>query len=214
MADSVLQICNEMLLNAGADIITTIANSRQGVVASYTLKDAIEHVCSHHHWPFMQHMVAAESWQEEVATIPERAVEILFVRNNYVKVQQVSTDTFYSRSVEPSKFVSGSSYPSGIYARLGHRTYAFDPYPDNTDADAKMQIRFHARVMPSITLADDFEPDIPYDVLSLIKLYGSALLSYKLTGDGSQFIQLYERNLTQTRARYSMENSINQDAIA
>lgn len=214
---TILDIVNDMLLDVGADVVSTIANNRQGMVASRCFRDAVEDVCSHHHWPWMKRIISADSWSNEVATLNDKAVEFTMVRVGTYAFQYINDHDFYGGHYPISSYSSeepSALYPA-YYTRTGHRTFAFNPYPNTPEGQAA--VKFHVRLLPTITLTDDAEPDIPSDVLRLIRYYGSATLAMKLTGEsniGQRYMELYQQNLTQTRARYTFENQINQDAIA
>ena len=219
MAANVLDICNDMLLNVGADGLSTIGNNRQGTVVARCLRDAVTEICSHHHWSWMKAVINAESWQDEVATISTNAIDVLMVRTNNWVIPRVDDNTFYSNALANYNFVAG--YTEGMggrpmqYAKVGHRSFSFAPHP--VDTVTRNEILFHVRMIPFITLTDDFEPEIPFDILGLVRYYGSGLLALKLTGEAQlsgSFMQLYQQNLSQVRARYSMENSSNQSGIA
>jgi hypothetical protein len=214
MATNVLALINDMLYDCGADVVTTLGNNRQGLVASRCLRDAIVNVCSHSSWAWMKRIISAESWDGEVATISPDAVEMSMVRVGVRPLEFVSDHDFYGGHYPLGSYAANTSGLPKYYCRVGHRQYAFNPYPlDDTDRAA---IKFHVRMLPSITLADDFEPDIPEDVLILIRYYASGLLAMKLTGESNismNFMQLYENNLRQVTARYSFENKGNQSAI-
>lgn len=214
MAANLLSIINDSLYDIGGDVITTLGNNRQGLVASRCFRDAVINVCGHASWSWMKAIIAAESWANEVATISPNAVEVLMVRVGNRKIGAISDDDMYGGQRELTPYLTGSSSFPMYYAKVGHREYAFNSYPnDTTSRDA---VRFHVRMLPSITLADDFEPAIPADVLILVRYYMSALLAMKLTGESNisqNFMQLYQENLIQTQSRYTFENSANSDAI-
>jgi hypothetical protein len=162
----------------------------------------------------MKAVIAADSWNNEVATISENAVEVSMIRVGTRPIQAVSDHALYGGQRELAPYLTGSSSFPMYYARVGHREYAFNPYPN--DVTTRDAVRFHVRMLPSITLADDFEPDIPADVLILIRYYMSGLLAMKLTGESNisqNYMQLYQENLIQTQSRYTFENSANSDAI-
>jgi hypothetical protein len=214
---TILDICNDMLLDVGADVVTTIASNRQGMIASRCFRDAVIDVCSHHHWPWMKRIISADSWVNEVATLNPNAVEFTMVRVGTFPFQYINDHDFYGGHHLLSSYTTDeptSLYPA-YYTRTGHRTFAVNPYPTTPTGQANVQ--FHVRLLPTITLTDDSEPDIPADVLRLVRYYASATLAMKLTGESNlsnRYMDLYQQNLTQTRARYTFENQENQDAIA
>ena len=214
MAANLLSIINDSLYDIGGDVITTLGNNRQGLVASRCFRDAVINVCGHASWSWMKRIIAAESWANEVATISENAVEVLMVRVGNRKIGAISDHDMYGGERELTPYLTGSSSFPMWYAKVGHRQYAFNPYPNDTTS--RNAVLFHVRMLPSITLADDFEPDIPADVLILVRYYMSGLLAMKLTGESNisqNFMQLYQENLMQTQSRYTFENSANSDAI-
>lgn len=213
---TMLETANEILYNVGADPVTSVETNRQGIIAARCIRDAISNVTTHHHWFFLKDVINASSWSTEVATVPDNVVEVSIVRRNEMPLVYLDEHRFYAGREPLASYDTAEPYSCvQYYTRVGHRKYAFNPYPTTTEGqDALM---FHVRQVPSVSETNDFVIDIPGDVLVVIRYYASMLLSLKLTGEGTiaqAYRSLYEENLRQVRARYTRPNRTNQDAIA
>lgn len=211
---TLLDICNDMLLDVGADTVSTVVDNRQGQLAARCFRDAVRDVCSHHQWHWMKSIITASSWSNELATLPTSVVQVTMVQVANFPVEYIDDHALYGNHRALTSYGYATGRPLW-YTRAGENTYAFEPYP-TTDA-TKAAVKFHVRSVPSVTLADSFEPAVPVFVEQLMRYYASSLLSQKLLGEdgpAQTYMQLYTQNLTQYRARYATENAVNQDAIA
>jgi len=213
----VLNCINDILYIVGAEPVTTLATARQGIIASRAVRDAVRDVHTHHLWPHTRRRIAADSWLNSEATLGVNVVQV--DRVIWTGTQQVqfipyeNLDTFLSKY--PSSYTENSQRPC-FYTRTSSRGYSFWPYP--TDDAGRNAINFNAYIIPTVVLTDEYDIDIPVEIENLVAYYASSLVALRLLNDASlsgSLLQLYQTNLVEQRARYTMmESNINQGAIA
>ena len=173
-----------------------------GTRVKSSIEDALVDLCMASDWPWMQSFQPAESWLNEVATLPENVRDIKFVIQNRTNtsprpVRYMPQQTFYQQNL-----TSFSGADGGIvhnYTRLGHRDVAVNHYP--TDSASQAQLSFYVVRFVTLPSSDSSKFAIPDNYMPLLRLKASSNFAVSHLAD-STLAELFNTRYEQMKQRY------------
>jgi hypothetical protein len=168
--DDLITFANAVYLEVNESPQNSTSNSL-GTRVKTSIKDALIDLCTQSDWPWMQSFQVAESWLNEVATLPINTREIRFViqeRTNTSSrpVPFLPQQTFYQQDL-----VSFTGADGGIvrnYTQLGYRDVALNHYP--ADSASQAQIKFYVVTFVTLPSSDSSKFAIPDNYMPLLLL--------------------------------------------
>lgn len=198
MADTLLNVCNVILLNCGERPIVN-TNNTMGIRIKSVIRSALTDVQTLYDWSWSRKMVTASSWSGNVATVEN--VQRLKA------VHYVSTYGEYQVKYEPFNSLRRRSLSVGrpnYYSVIDEEHFAVLPYPDTVDTQNSVLFDIIQWTDPPINDSDVFV-DIPNAFLDLLIKRGSGMFATQHNNDlalAQAFNTEYEALAQRLRDRY------------
>lgn len=164
----------------------TSTNNSLGTKVKTAIEEALVDICTLADWSWMQSFQPAESWVNEVATLPENTREIRFVQQERTNtsprvVKYLPQQTFYQQQLTSFTGADGGIVKN--YTQLGYRDVAVNFYP--ADSASQAQLKFYIVRFATLPTSDTGTFPIPDNFMSLLRLKAASNFAISHIADGN-----------------------------
>lgn len=202
---NLLDFVNRVLQKIGEEEVTSVLQNRTASECAQVCRDSVVQVAQHFStWPWLHRVLAADSWNDEEATLDGNVLTVYRVRDLGSKreVRYITEDQYYRQELSS---YTGTIGGSESYTIIGDKFY-FNPYPN--DSDSRQNIRFDVSIIPVLPTTDTGVIDVPVRDELLLIYRAAADLCVEHLRDG-ELAQAYDRKflsyLTQAKTRLVTE---------
>lgn len=210
MSKTVLELVQTILSDIDGDEVNSISDTEESEQVARIVKSTYESIVSHTTWPhtrravaltprsdsnYPTHMVFNENVKELISVFYNKA-DLGETRKDYKEINWVDPDDFLRKTNvrnNDETTVDVIIDDSGIellirndkapeyFTSFDDVNLVFDSYDsavDSTLQESKFQAQ--AYIVPTFTMSDSFEPDLPPDAFSLLQEEATSRAQYKL----------------------------------
>lgn len=203
-----ITFANSIYLEVNESPQASTSNSL-GTRVKSAIEEALIDLCTSADWPWMQSFQPAESWINEVATLPENTRQIRFAiqeRTNSSPrpIPFLPQQTFYQQVL--TSFTGADGGIVRNYTQLGHRDVAVNFYP--ADSASQAQVKFYIVRFVTLPSSDSSNFAIPDNFMPLLRLKATSnfALSHLADNDLSRLFNAKYEQMSQ-RFRDKVRNA-------
>lgn len=172
--DDLITFANAIYLEVNESPQTSTSNSL-GIRIKTAIKSALVDVCTLADWPWMLSFQPAESWSNEIATLPANTRQVKFVTQTRVGGGRrlpsfLPTETFYQQNLQSFTGAGGGIVKN--YTHLDYRSIAVNDFP--ADSASQAEVLFFIARFVTLPTSDSSNFSMPDEYMELLRLKSTA----------------------------------------
>lgn len=172
--DNLITFANAVYLEVNESPQTSTSNSL-GIRIKTSINNALVDLCTLADWPWMLSFQPAESWVNEIATLPANTRQVKFVTQNRTGGGRrlpsfLPAETFYQQNLRSFTGAGGGIVDN--YTQLDYRSVAVNDYP--ADSASQAEVLFYIVRFVTLPTSDSSQFAVPDEYMELLKLKTTA----------------------------------------